>query len=176
MSGCAPMPSSVRNQISKVSFRNLVVLVNRELHAESHQNPRKSNGRWLAWGWELGPRGSVEAVSSVAAPQTCRPLPCRLLPRGQRVILVLHLLRDGSRMQLELAALTISSKWHWHFLGAHSFAAPPSDEDSPVKDAAFNFRPAVSTDIGATVRVLASDAFAFTSWLASCSLGVDADA
>eukprot|EP00439_Symbiodinium_sp_Y106_P040568 s1598_g4.t7 len=132
----------------------------------------RSNGRWHAWGWELGPRGSVEAVSSSAAPETGRPAACHLVPQGQRVILVLHLLRMGSRMRLELAAMILSSSWHWHFLGAHSFMTPTHYQDA-VNDGV-NFRPAVSTDIGATVRVLASDAFSSTAWITSCSLR-DAD-
>eukprot|EP00439_Symbiodinium_sp_Y106_P039373 s1598_g4.t2 len=127
----------------------------------------RSNGRWHAWGWELGPRGSVEAVSSSAAPETGRPAACHLVPQGQRVILVLHLLRMGSRMRLELAAMILSSSWHWHFLGAHSFMTPTHYQDA-VNDGV-NFRPAVSTDIGATVRVLASDAFSSTAWITSCA-------
>ncbi|CAE7340305.1 unnamed protein product [Symbiodinium sp. CCMP2592] len=143
----------------------------------------RSNGRWHAWGWELGPRGSVEAVSSSAAPETGRPAPCHLVPQGQRVILVLHLIRMGSRMHLELAAMILSSSWHWHRLGAHSFMTPTHYQDAHVsvnstmsnvenEDAVHdcvNFRPAVSTDIGATVRVLASDAFSSTAWITSCA-------
>ena len=43
-------------------------------------------------------------------------------------------------------------------------------KDSSTRDAAVNFRPAVSTDIGATVRVLAADAFTAAGWLTSCAL------
>ena len=77
--------------------------------------------------------------------------------------------------------------WRWHFLGVHSLMSPEHYQDCSwlrrcgkllgssvlkMKDPTnelINFRPAVSTDIGATVRVLTADAFVSTAWLTSCA-------
>ncbi|CAE8638967.1 unnamed protein product [Polarella glacialis] len=123
-----------------------------------------SNFRWLAFGWELGPRGFFEAVSSTPPVRSGRDLAVAkhtlALSPGRRVVLVLHLICDGPVLVLELHAQlqepSFPGEWRWQCLGSQCFDRP-SHWDSDLSCEALDLRPAVSTDIGAAVRVLAGD-------------------
>mmetsp|Transcript_27375 Transcript_27375/g.69258 ORF Transcript_27375/g.69258 Transcript_27375/m.69258 type:complete len:288 (+) Transcript_27375:162-1025(+) len=110
-----------------------------------------SDGGWASVGWELPHQGGLQPVdSSRSIPlPLLRPLVHLRPARGRRVVLGLHFKRSPGYAVLELSARLQEGPdgpWTWHFLDAVSIPHFPM------------LRPAVSTNIGANVRLLNGDA------------------
>lgn len=117
-----------------------------------------------SWGWELCPRtGRLEAVAACFSPQETGALTYLSMPLlrpglGRRVVLGLHLDRCLERPRLQLFARIWEDQapaecWSWHLLD--TLILPGQGDAS--REA---LRPAVSVNIGATIRILSPGDFA----------------
>jgi len=122
-----------------------------------------SSSNVRSYGWEIRRRGAEKLVAVSSGGHFCETAQVEvdLLPReGRRVVLMFHLNVD--RAMLELYAHIQerpASPWRWSLLSSMRFGGwPEAWPLRPLDRASFDsMKPAVSTDIGASVRVFTDD-------------------